>query len=77
MSGTTQGAMWLQRTSVLTRYVSSIAWKYWDAFRVRGERQKSRTILFGLSDRQLMDIGIARDEIDHIAWHRSIDPRSG
>ena len=77
MSGTTHGATWLQRTSVSTRYVSSLAWKYWDAFQGRGERQKLRAALFGLSDRELMDIGIARDEIDYIASHRSIDPRSG
>jgi uncharacterized protein YjiS (DUF1127 family) len=77
MSGTTHGATWLQRTSVSTRYVSSLAWKYWDAFQVRGERQKLRAALFGLSDRELMDIGIARDEIDYIASHRSIDLRSG
>jgi hypothetical protein len=37
-----------------TRYVSSLAWKYWDAFQVRGERQKLRAALFGLSDRELM-----------------------
>src|SRR5258707_776631 len=37
MSGTTHGATWLQRTSVSTRYVSSLAWKYWDAFQVRGD----------------------------------------
>ena len=61
----------------MSRYVSSLAWKYWDAFQVRGERQKLRAALFGLSDRELMDIGIARDEIDYIASHRSIDPRSG
>ena len=44
---------------------------------VRGERQKLRAALFGLSDRELMDIGIARDDIDDITSHRSIDPRSG
>jgi uncharacterized protein YjiS (DUF1127 family) len=77
MSGTTHGATWLQRTSVSTRYVSSLAWKYWDAFQVRGERQKLRAALFDLRDRELMDIGIARDEIDYIASQRSIDPRSG
>jgi hypothetical protein len=42
-----------------------------------GERQKLRAALFDLSHRELMDIGIARDEIDYIASQRSIDPRSG
>jgi hypothetical protein len=57
--------------------VLSLAWKYGDAFQVRGGREKLRAALFDLSDRALMDIGIARDEIDHIASQRSSDPRSG
>jgi uncharacterized protein YjiS (DUF1127 family) len=41
--------------------------------RVARKRSKSGNI----SDRELTDIGIARDEIDYIASQRSIDPRSG
>jgi hypothetical protein len=48
MSGTTHGTTWLERTSVSTRHVSSLAWKYWDAFQERGERQKLCAALFGL-----------------------------
>ena len=51
-----------------------LPWKYLDALQMRGERQKLRAALFGLSDRELMDIGIARDEIDYIASHRSVGP---
>jgi uncharacterized protein YjiS (DUF1127 family) len=72
---TTHGTTWLERTSVSTRHVSSFIWKYWDAFRERGERQKLRAALSNLSDRELMDIGTTRGEIDYIASHQGIDSR--
>jgi len=72
---TTHGTTWLERTSVSTRHVSSFIWKYWDAFQERRERQKLRAILSDLSDRDLVDIGTNRGEIDYIASHRSVDPR--
>jgi uncharacterized protein YjiS (DUF1127 family) len=72
---TTYGTTWLERTSVSTQYVTSLIWKCWDAFQERRERQKLRAALFGLSDRELMDIGTTRGEIDYIASHRGIDPR--
>ena len=34
-----------------------------------------RTELYDLSDRELMDIGITRGEIDYFASNRGIDPR--
>jgi uncharacterized protein YjiS (DUF1127 family) len=67
---TTHGTTWLERTSVSTRHVSSFIWKYWDAFQERRERQKLRATLSNLSDRELLDIGTARGEIDYIASHR-------
>ena len=72
---TTHGTAWLERTSASTRHVSSLIWKYWDAFQERRERQKLRGTLSDLSDRELMDIGTSRGEIDYIASHRAIDPR--
>ena len=72
---TTHGTTWLERTSVSSRHVPSFIWKYWDAFQERRERQKLRATLSGLSDRELVDIGTARGEIDYIASHRGIDPR--
>ncbi len=72
---TTHGTTWLERTSVSTRHVSSFIWKYWDALQERRERQKLRAILSELSDRELVDIGTARGEIDYIAAHRGIDRR--
>jgi len=71
----THGTTWLERTSVSTRHVASFIWKYWDAFQERRERQKLRDALSNLSDRDLMDIGITRGEIDYAASHRGIDPR--
>ena len=72
---TAHSTNWLERTSASTRHVSSFIWKCWDVFQERRERQKLRATLSGLSDRELMDIGIARGEIDHAASHRGIDPR--
>ena len=71
----THGTTWLERTSVSTRHVASFIRKYWDAFQKRRERQKLRDALSNLSDRDLMDIGITRGEIDYAASHRNIDPR--
>ena len=72
---TTHGTTRLERTSVSTRHVFSFIWKYWDAFQERRERQKLRATLSDLSDRELIDIGTARGEIDYISSHRGIDPR--
>jgi uncharacterized protein YjiS (DUF1127 family) len=72
---TTHSTTWLERTSVSTRHVSSFIWKYWNAFQDRRERQELRAILSNLSDRDLVDIGTNRGEIDYIAAHRSVDPR--
>ncbi|MEK9281973.1 MULTISPECIES: DUF1127 domain-containing protein [unclassified Bradyrhizobium] len=72
---TTHGTKWLERTSVSTRQVSSFIWKYWDAFQERRERQRLRASLSDLSDRELMDIGTTRSEIDYVASHRGLDPR--
>ncbi|UQR62271.1 DUF1127 domain-containing protein [Bradyrhizobium sp. C-145] len=72
---TTYSTTWLERTSASTRYASGLIWKYWDAFQERRERQKLRAALCDLSDRELMDIGTSRGEIDYVASNRGIDPR--
>ena len=51
----------------------SLLKRYWSAFQERRQRQRLRTALHYLSDRELMDIGVTRDEIDYIAAHRAID----
>ena len=60
----------------IERQVASFIWKYWDAFQERRERQKLRAAWSNLSDRDLMDIGITRGEIDYVAFNRSADPRA-
>ncbi|MGY8634601.1 DUF1127 domain-containing protein [Bradyrhizobium sp. 14AA] len=63
----THGTTWLERTSVSISHVASFIWKCLDAFQERRERQKLRVTLSNLSDRELMDIGTTRGEIDFVA----------
>jgi uncharacterized protein YjiS (DUF1127 family) len=56
-----------------TRNVLSLLKRYWCAFGEWRQRLSSRTSLHDLSDRELKDIGVTRDEIDHIARHRAVD----
>ena len=72
---TIYGATELRKTAASTRHISSLFWRYWCAFRERRERQRLRAALYDLSDRELMDIGATRGEIDYVALSRSIDPR--
>ncbi|WP_027545684.1 DUF1127 domain-containing protein [Bradyrhizobium sp. WSM2254] len=72
---TTFSTTWLERTSASTRYASSLIRKYWDAYQERRDRQKLRSALSDLSDRELMDIGTTRGEIDYVVSNRDIDPR--
>ena len=57
------------------RQVYSPLETYWNAFQERRKRQRLLANLCDLSDRELMDIGTTRGEIDYIASNRSIDPR--
>lgn len=56
-----------------TRSVLSLLERTWRAFSKWRQRQRSRTTLHDLNDRALMDIGVTREEIEHIAPHRAID----
>jgi uncharacterized protein YjiS (DUF1127 family) len=56
-----------------TRSVLSLLKGYWRAFQKRHQRRRLRGSLHDLSDRELRDIGVTRDEIDCIAAHRAID----
>jgi len=58
------------------RQVYSPLETYWNAFQEWRKREKLRTQLCRLTDSELADIGIARGEIEHVASHRRIDPRS-
>ena len=57
------------------RQVYSPLETYWNAFQEWRKRQRLRANLSDLSDRELMDIGITRGEIDYVASNRAIDPR--
>jgi uncharacterized protein YjiS (DUF1127 family) len=54
-----------------TRSVLRLLKGYWRAFQER--RKRLRASLHDLSDRELMDIGVTRAEIDCLAAHRAID----
>lgn len=64
-----------RRSSSLLRRSSNLLEVSLAAFQAWRTRQKLRTVLHGLSDRDLQDIGTTRGEIDYIASNRSIDPR--
>ena len=72
---TTYGATGLGQIAASTRRVSSFFKSYWGAFQERRKRQRLQATLCDLSDRELMDIGITRGEIDYVASHRGCDPR--
>jgi uncharacterized protein YjiS (DUF1127 family) len=66
----------LAQTSASTRRVYGLFRRYWGAFQERRKRLRLQATLCDLNDRELQDIGIARGEVDYVASHRSIDPRS-
>jgi uncharacterized protein YjiS (DUF1127 family) len=61
------------RPAAATRGVVDWLGRCWRAFQERRHREGLRVTLQELSDRQLMDIGVTRAEIDYIAAHRAID----
>ena len=58
-------------TAASTRSILGLVKQYWRAFQQR--RQSPRLSLQDLSDRELMDIGLTRSEIDYITPERAID----
>jgi uncharacterized protein YjiS (DUF1127 family) len=57
------------------RQVYSPLEAYWHAFQEWRKRQRLRATLCDLSDRELMDIGTTRGEIDCVASNGPINPR--
>ena len=55
------------------RSVLSLLKRVWRAFQERYQRQRLRATLHDLSDRELVDIGVTRAEIDRIAAYRAFD----
>ena len=72
---TIYGATGLGQTAALAYRVSSFFKRCWDDCQKRRERHRLRATLSDLSDRELMDIGTTRGEIDYVASNRSIDRR--
>ena len=56
-----------------TQSILSLLKRYWRAFQERRQRESLRAALADLSDRDLMDIGLTRGEIDYITPQRAID----
>lgn len=71
----TYGATARGRTAASTRHVSSFFQRYWRAFQQWRSRERLRADLCNLSDRELMDIGTTRGEIDYVASNPGLDPR--
>ena len=58
------------------RQVYSPLEAYWNTFQEWRKRGRLRNQLCHLTDAELTDIGITRGEIDYVASHRDVDPRS-
>ena len=61
---------------VTMRLGLAVVTRWRDAFLEWRKREKLRAELHALSVRELLDIGIARGEIDYSASNRASDPRS-
>ena len=72
---TALGAAEPKQATRSTQRVSNFLGGCWAAFHQWRERDRLRTELYSLNDRELMDIGITRGEIDYFASNRGIDPR--
>ena len=72
---TAHGAIGLERKTSSKGRILGFLRAYWAAFQERRKRQRLRATLCDLSDRELMDIGTTRGEIDYVASNRGIDPR--
>ena len=65
----------LAQTTASKRRDSSAFKNFWGAFQEWRKWERLRADLCNLSDRELMDIGITRGEIDYVASNRDTDPR--
>ncbi|MCP3469455.1 DUF1127 domain-containing protein [Bradyrhizobium sp. CCGUVB1N3] len=64
-----------RRTIVAVRLGFAVLAHCRDAFCEWRIREKLRTRLDGLSERELLDFGIGRGEIDYVSSNRASDPR--
>ncbi|OAF19760.1 MULTISPECIES: DUF1127 domain-containing protein [Bradyrhizobium] len=70
-NGTSETEVDAARLRLELSVVLSLLKRYWRAF--QEQRQRSRITLQDLSDRELMDIGLTRGEIDYLTPGRAID----
>jgi uncharacterized protein YjiS (DUF1127 family) len=69
------GALKPRRTFVTVRLSLAVLTRWRAALRESRKREKLRAALDGMSDRELLDIGIGRGEVDYVASNSAIDPR--
>src|SRR6476659_3015308 len=69
---TALGAAELKRATKPTQRVSNFLGSCWGAFLQWRKRDRLRTELYGLNDRELIDFGITRGEIDYFASNRGM-----
>jgi uncharacterized protein YjiS (DUF1127 family) len=72
---TTYGEVSSGQAAVSTPPITSFFKKCLSAYRERRQRRRLQASLCDLSDRELMDIGTTRGEIDYVASNRACDPR--
>ena len=65
----------LGRTIAATPHFLRFFQAYWATFRERRKRNRAYADLCSLNDKELMDIGIVRGEIDYIVANHPISPR--
>jgi uncharacterized protein YjiS (DUF1127 family) len=65
----------LRQTAASTRRNSSFFRRFMSAYHERRQRRRLQATLCDLNDRELMDIGTTRSEIDYVSSNRDIDPR--
>lgn len=61
------------RLAASTRSILSSLKRYWRAFQERRQRERLRVSLHDLTDRDLMDIGLTRGDIEYIVAQRAIE----
>lgn len=59
--------------AISAQSILSLLRRIWRAFQERRQRESLRACLYHLNDRELMDIGLTRGEIDSIGPHRAIE----
>ena len=65
----------LESSAASTRQVPELLRGCWNALQERRKRSNVRVALYGLTGRDLQDIGIAHGEIEYAASNLDIDPR--